>query len=904
MRSGPLRRIRGYWGHFALVAAVTVVAAGLATAAPRVANHLTDEGLRHDVAALPEEARDVAFTSTPQAFVNPTSPGLGRALLDRYQARFGPPLGGLIEESWYSAHLGPDGVTARGPRAPFNWLAAPKVGLRTQTGVTEAARLTAGGWPATDPNADPGVVEAAVSAPVARALGLRVDSEFDFAHEQRFSTTIVVRIVGIFEPIDPEAAIWSGMGLALAPHVPMSDADPYRAIALTDDEGIVAADRVAGPTTNTWRYRVDEGRLDAAQLDPSVTALAAARNNPPEGGVAFVTSLDRTLLRLGQRIVAARALVAVVQFGILATLLGLLVLAARLAVERRRQEFALLRARGGATWTIGGGALTESLMVFPAAATAGWAAGTMAPGRAASTGWLVVLVGAVAVLAVPLLAAASQRRVTFAGIRRDLVRHKPSVRRLTAEISVLVLGGLGVLLLRRRGLDQHGGVDPFLVSVPVLLAIGTAMLALRLFPWSLRAAGRLATRSRGAVAFLGLSRAGRTAPAVIWPLAVLVVAITTGVFCASVNTTINDARDRVTDAEIAADAVLTGYAFSPETPRRLAAVPGVTGVAAAAVHADTPVRPPPGRDITERAPVVVAIVDAPTWASVLERSGLDHAFPPDWLAATAGEGAVPAVVSPAVAEDVSAGGITEVQGQQYAFRTAGVMAQFPGLDRDLTRFVVLPWQALPSGATPLPPNRILVAGSRADPAALRAAGDAGQREWLSEVLQRDVDRLPLPTRVTTWRDHRAGLERTGANEVLTATFAGGAAGATVLALLAVGFAVVADARTRGRALSRLRTMGLSPRQGRGLLMYELAPLVGTAVLAGGVVGLALPGLFAPALGLSTFTAGVAVRLRIDPMVVGGMLALVVAALAAAILVEGMVNRRLRLGEVLRVGEEG
>jgi putative ABC transport system permease protein len=232
-----------------------------------------------------------------------------------------------------------------------------------------------------------------------------------------------------------------------------------------------------------------------------------------------------------------------------------------------------------------------------------------------------------------------------------------------------------------------------------------------------------------------------------------------------------------------------------------------------------------------------------------------------------------------------------------------VTGLFPGLEPGITRFVVLPWQALPRDAAALPPSRILVSGPDADPAALRAAGDAGQRAWLTEVLARDVGRLPVPTTVTTWDDRRAALERTGANEVLAATLAGGAAGSVVLALLALGFAVNAEARNRGSALSRLRTMGLSPGQGRGLLVYELAPLVGTAVLTGGVVGLVLPGLFAPALGLSTFTAGAAVRIRIDAVVVGAMLGVVVLALAAAVVVEGMVNRRLRLGEVLRLGEE-
>jgi putative ABC transport system permease protein len=171
------------------------------------------------------------------------------------------------------------------------------------------------------------------------------------------------------------------------------------------------------------------------------------------------------------------------------------------------------------------------------------------------------------------------------------------------------------------------------------------------------------------------------------------------------------------------------------------------------------------------------------------------------------------------------------------------------------------------------------------------------------VLGTKVSRVQVPAAVQTWQAHRHDLDRTGANEVLTLAFTVGTIGGTILAVLAVGFAVIADARTRGRVLSRLRTMGLSGGQGRRLLIYELVPLVAVAAVAGGAVGVALPRLLGSTLGLSAFTAGVAAEIRLDPLVVGGVLALVVVGLVAGLMVEYLVNRRMRLGEVLRVGEE-
>jgi putative ABC transport system permease protein len=86
-------------------------------------------------------------------------------------------------------------------------------------------------------------------------------------------------------------------------------------------------------------------------------------------------------------------------------------------------------------------------------------------------------------------------------------------------------------------------------------------------------------------------------------------------------------------------------------------------------------------------------------------------------------------------------------------------------------------------------------------------------------------------------------------------------------------------------------------------VLELVPMIGVALLAGGFAGIALPALVAPALGLSGFTAGLPARIHLDPLLAGGVLLVAVLAVAAALTVENVVNRRLRLGEVLRLGEE-
>nr|MDT0659898.1 ABC transporter permease [Micromonospora sp. DSM 115978] len=822
------------------------------------------------------------------------------------------PLAALTAGRWYAATVGPEGVFAAGPRPPFTGGPPPMFGLRAQTGVREAARLVAGAWPATA-GTPTGTVEIALSRSAAETLLLSVGDQLVISGGPG-NNSVPATLVGLFEAIDGSAPVWDDLRLALEPIKPLADSDPYQAMAVTDWTGIDLASQRLGLVTYGWRYQVDPDRLDASQVESVASAVLAARRDGT-GGAVLNTSLDGVLARFDAQLSAVRALLAVVQAGLLASLIGLILLAARLAVARRREEFALLRARGAAIGTVGARTLAESALLVPAATVAGWLVGSLLPGRAGGAELpLVVAVGLVATAATPIVVMVGQRGAGTGG-RLELARQRLSARRLTAEASVLAVAGLGVFLLHRRGLSESGAVDPYLVSVPVLLAAGTALLALRAVRWPLRQLDRLAARLRGVVAFLGLVRAGRGAPITAGPLAVLVVAISTGVFSAALGTTIADTRDRVSDREIAADALVTGYAFAPATGDKLAVLPGVEAVAAATLESNRRVLSGTGASAELLGQVQVLVVDAVAFARVVEASGTGVAVPAALTGAPRTGGSVPAVVSPKVAELLRAAGdrpgpagrgdpVVDVQGRLYAFTVGATAGEVPGLRIDVDRFIVLPWQAMPvPDWKPVIPNQFLIAGSGFEAATIRRVADAGQRAHAADVLGTPDAPVPLAAAVTTRPEHRRALERTGANEVLTLTYLIGAVGAAALALLALAFAVVAGAESRGRALSKLRTLGLSRRQGHRLLVYELAPVVGTALVAGGLVGVALPWLLAPSLGLSSFTAGLPVATRIDPAVVAGSLALLVVGLAAALTVENVVNRSARLGEVLRLGEE-
>jgi putative ABC transport system permease protein len=572
--TAALHRVRAFAGQLALLAALAVVAALLVTGVPRVANGYTDAGLRADLAGLPYTVRDLTLTGPPAPSPDQVADRLavdGGEQLDAYRARLPGPIPGLADGQWYTARVGPAGVDTGGTVAPFRGACPPSLSVRTLSGADRAIRVVEGRAPASAR-----AVEAMLPRPAAAALGVRTGATFTLTG---LLGPVPVRVVGVFEQLDPAAPMWAGMPLTQTSCPNPADGVRAQAGLLTDAPGIRLAAVRTGELVTEWRYRLDETKLTAAGVPALATAVAAARRDPPLQ-THLVTGLDATLARYAAQQDAVAALLAVVQAGVIATLLGLLLLAAALVVERRRTEFALIRARGGGVGTVAGRLLAETALVAPAAVLAGWLAGAALPGRPAPHGWLpLLMVAATATLTAPVLAAVAQRHPAFTGRRRDVARTRRSVRRLVGEMFVVLLAALGVVLVRRRGLDAADGVDPYLVAVPGLLAVAVALIVLRVLPWPLRLAGRVATRARGAVPFLGLAGAGRGSVTHLTPLAVLVVAVATGVFTGAVTATIRDARDRAADHAVPGDALITGAGFSAGTAQRLATVPGVTAVA-------------------------------------------------------------------------------------------------------------------------------------------------------------------------------------------------------------------------------------------------------------------------------------------------------------------------------------
>ncbi|WP_344572660.1 ABC transporter permease [Winogradskya humida] len=920
-----VRRVRAYAGHIGLLAVLAFMAALLIGGLPRLANHYTDQGLHGDLARLPWQTADLMYAARP-ALVDTLEPRAGDGELARIGAGMPAPIPQLTEGRWFTADVDVPGVGLSGA-APYDGFCKPSLRVRYQSGAADAVRVIDGRLPASTT-----VTETMVSVESARLAGLRVGSTVLASGAGGAPAT--VRVVGVFEPRDPAAPFWAGHEpeRLICPE-PENDRMTWHATILTDVPGVTLAGRTTGLLAYQWRYRLATRDLSASGVDPLVTAVVNARRSPPRENVLLRTGVDAALGGFTERERAAGATGSVARTGLLATTLGLLVLAATVMAGRRREESALLGARGAAGWTIAVRVLAELALVVPAAVLAGWYASTWLPGRAGTDGPLLLAVLAVA-FGVPAVCVAAQTGVPWAGAGAGSGAGAragagagpglgagragaagsgfagfgisgsgaalPGAAWVAVRVFVVGLAALGVVLLRRRGLPQEG--DPFLAVVPVLLGAAVALVVVQVLPGVLRVAGRLSGRTRGIVVFLGLARAGRAASLSVGPVAVLIVATATGVFTAAVNATIGDARDRATDQSVAADAEVTGFSFAPGTERRLTAVPGVDAAVPMLLYSGAPIIAASGRTLQAQQ----LVVDGAAADQVLRGGG--HL--PAALSAGPGADSIPAVVSPDVAAEVGPGGVIQVQARRYAFHVAAVVPSLPGLDVGTRRFVALSWQAVPApDHSPLIPTRYLIRGTGFATEALRVAADAGQREYYLGVLQRQSDaritsisdtQLPRRATVTTWQQHRSALEDTSVNGVLTFVFVAGAAGSAVLALLAVGLQVLAGAPARGLALSRLRTLGLSGRQGRAVLCVDLLPSMAAAFVAGAAMGWLLPVLIGPALGLDAFTAGMPARASADLSLLAQTFGLLTAGMLVAVSVETLAHRRMRLGSLLRL----
>jgi hypothetical protein len=422
-------------------------------------------------------------------------------------------------------------VPGRAVLAPPSAFEAGAVGARVRlvyrdTLQTES-RLLAGSRPTEAAQNTNSPLEADLSAATAARLGLRLGDLLTIKSADLSGTT-VLRIVGLVTALDPGSAFWASDKTLMNPQ--LESDSPEHLFWATD--ALIGSAQVAALTAPSasgalpppadfqlsWTFPLDLSGLDAdgaAPLADRLDTLAGIQDALAYGpSDAIPVTLTTQLTPILRAFAAALQVTALEQsmpvygLALIAAIAGALLTYA--AVDRRRAETGVLRARGAATWYLVRQAFAESVVTALPAGVVGFALGNAVPGRTPS--WLTSVVAVVVVSATlaPALCTALVYRPRRAA-RAPSTTRRPS--RIARQRRLIVHGALaaaclaGIDLIRGQGLAPGGSVDPYAAAAPVLAATLAALVTVNVLPLALRALRRRALPRRGIVALLGVARA-------------------------------------------------------------------------------------------------------------------------------------------------------------------------------------------------------------------------------------------------------------------------------------------------------------------------------------------------------------------------------------------------------------
>ncbi|WP_418957101.1 ABC transporter permease [Streptomyces tritici] len=839
----------------AAVAVLVFVTALLAAALPRAVDVYETEGLRHAVATAPAAKRVVEVIDEHRAAPDELAP---ERLAEDYAAllrELPAPLRTLPAESAYGVRTDKR-VDSLDAWLPKPYKLRPQLTLSTQSGVPQHSTLRAGRYARGGPEP-----EAVVTAATAKALRIKPGVVIHVPGED--ARPLGIRITGIVEPREPDSDYWSFEPTLRTPvyaSVPRADAPEFYwdAALLLAPEAAPTVQRTTAGTEVYWRLSPASDHLTGRDADRLTSVLASLGSGPGLGRVrellgeatAVHTALDDEVV--GGHVFMREAItpvVAVAAIGMSTVALVVLAMTGGLFTARRHAELSLLRARGGSLAGIGVRLLGETAVVAVPAAGLGLLAAVLlvddAAGGPGSARFLPAALAAsgvalVAALTLPLRAVFVHRTPRLHGGREDVVDARPSRRRLVAEVTLLVLAAGAVAALRRRGTDDAG--DHLVSAAPVLVALIAALLLVRLYPLPLRWAARPAARLRGLVGHLSLARAGRSAANGTLPLLALLVALTTAAFGGSVLAGVADARDRAAVLTTGADARISSATGAAPLPAGLdRAVRGSAGVRetlpvhlAYGVPLTPEVRTAENASDTRLDPeagpkyATVLGVHPGAYARLARETGIGT-FRPGLLGAGK-DRVVPVLASPGVAKRF---GSEPYEIPSYAgdfkVKVVGVLTRTPAVTE--TDFLLIDRAALPRVA----PTMLLV-----------TAGPGGlDGPALRSLVEKRAGDFSVRLRQEQRGAYVDSPMQTGAERVY-ATAIGAGAGYAGLAVL---LSLVRSAPERAMLLARLRTMGLTRRQGRRLLGLEALPQALLAAVGGTLVGWATILLLAPGVDL-------------------------------------------------------
>lgn len=685
------------------------------------------------------------------------------------------------------------------------------------------------------------------------------------------------RVSGLFTPIAPTADFWR-QNPSLLPVTTLVDdrGVEYPSVSVfVDPLSVGRLSQTFGAAQVSLFFPISavgaEG-ADAQVLHEQLAAAVASGASMPnsDSSMPLVTRSVGVVETAGERDALLSGLLALLAAAPLGLMIAVLVLGVQGVVRGRRADLTLASARGGSALQLRGAmAIEGALLSVPAAFIVTLAATILIPVRAQPIGFaLPTLVALVPPVLFAALAETGPARPLLAQLRGVL------------ELAVIVLAGLSLFLLARRGLAQVSaavGVDPLLSVAPLLLAVSVGVIVLRGYPLPMRAARRVATRGRGLAAFVGAIRAARVPTIGLAGVLALVVGISVSLFSTVLLTTFDAGIAQASAESVGADARVDGAKLTAAQQSAVARLDGVEQVAGIQYLASVTVAHPP----TEQNVTMLIAQTAPLAAMRELPAGLGSEV----------DGRVPVVASSDLLKEF---------GRTRTANIGGVKVRFVG--------------SLPAESQLGPGSEwLLVDAAFAtrfhttfSPEVLLVRAEPDRLPHLLGPLQRAVGANPA--------DPNANVTVTTATEVIAdrdsePVVAGvrtgllvGAVLAVLLCALALVLATVAAALARGRTAGILRTLGMPRRRLSVLIAWELVPVALVALIAGAALGIALPFIVTAAVDLRPFTGGLDRPAPVlEPLLLGGVLTVFSIVVVAAGLIAVAVGNRVNPSDTLKMG---
>jgi putative ABC transport system permease protein len=913
------RTVGTAFGGVLALALLTCGCVFAAVAGPAFSLHTRTQALHQTLAGLPDTTKTVQVNTTVaqvtgalqtgQVGQSPVALGedaLAQSTTDIARGLAAVPLP-LAGGDWAGLSASQLPVAAGAARSAYAGQ-PPKMEVVYRDPFTRYMQLVAGSYSSGQVPA--GAVTVVATEPTAARFGLHPGSRLTLTTRSGPATLIVTAIV---RARDTGSTFWQQDTTIVRPSLEqLGPTNPpfWVGGVIADPDQFVAIQDVFGGVGLgvQWEFPLDVSGVNADQAQglyqtlnrattttPTLTALA------PAAGELVVTSplLADLALFLGTQ-AAVETVLQLLFVSLIVVGAAVILLAARMIVDRREGELTMLRARGGSLGQVAGLMLRGAVLAAGPGVVLGVAlAIAVVPGGASLAGWPLAAIAIAAALGGPPLIAVWRHRrpdpasnpalITSAETRRAAGPAR-SWRRLVIEVTAVAASVAGLVVLRNQGVPAGGsgtGTDLYLTITPVLVAIPVVVVMLRLYPLAIRGLLVLTAREAGATGFVALSRAARSSLTGALPAFALVLTLSVATFAAMVSQGISRGEAAASWHATGADVVIQpgqeGTPITPAAVRAIGAVPGVRHTTAVWVtNWSTPFGQPVTVIAVNPASYAAMTADTPFSAFPAARIGRDRSTAPGTVLLAGAT--VPVLASPSARAvlDQGTGQLNSPTAMPpLKVRVVGLLSDTPALPAG-GPFVVMPLLSLPGPAGAAAPNLLLATGSAINQARLTAAAN---RTIPGNVIR--FRSSVLAALASSPLQHGAGL-------IITLIIAA----ATALGLFIVILGLALGAGERGLTLARLTVMGHD--QTTGLVMAEAMPAVIAAVIAGAVCAVALPRVIGSAIDLSAFTGSSApVRLQLDALALGLPAAIIVVLALGVLAGQARALRRRDISGMLR-----